>query len=190
MTHHRPKSAADLPASIPVFPLSGALLLPFSHRPLNVFEPRYVEMIDYALGGNRLTGENVGIIGMGSIGTAMAHLIARQHNDVIFYDPDPSLHGSPYVQGRGTRVDSLEELLSRCEYVVGCSGRHPFKDRWPLQHRPGIKLFSGSGGDHEFGPIIEDLKTKRDFKVTSLAWDIQSDSGPSGSISIAYLGYP
>ena len=56
MTHHRPKSAADLPASIPVFPLSGALLLPFSHRPLNVFEPRYVEMIDYALGGNRLIG--------------------------------------------------------------------------------------------------------------------------------------
>ena len=149
-----------------------------------------VKLESHALGGNRLTGENVGIIGMGSIGTAMAHLIARQHNDVIFYDPDPSLHGSPYVQGRGTRVDSLEELLSRCEYVVGCSGRHPFKDRWPLQHRPGIKLFSGSGGDHEFGPIIEDLKTKRDFKVTSLAWDIQSDSGPSGPISIAYLGYP
>jgi hypothetical protein len=149
-----------------------------------------MKLQSHFLGGNRLTGEDVGIIGMGSIGTAMAHLIARQHNHVIFYDPDPSLHGSPNVQGRVTRVDSLEELLSRCEYVVGCSGRHPFKGQWPLKHRPGIKLFSGSGGDHEFGPIIHDLKTKRDFNVTSLTWDIESASGPSGPILIAYLGYP
>jgi Lon protease-like protein len=56
MIHRRPASPADLPASIPVFPLSGALLLPFSHRPLNVFEPRYVEMVDNALAGNRLIG--------------------------------------------------------------------------------------------------------------------------------------
>ncbi len=39
-----------------MFPLSGALLLPFSHRPLNIFEPRYVEMVDHALAGNRLIG--------------------------------------------------------------------------------------------------------------------------------------
>ncbi|GHA23971.1 ATP-dependent protease [Devosia pacifica] len=52
----RPASAADIPRSVPVFPLSGALLLPFSHRPLNVFEPRYVEMVDAALRGERLIG--------------------------------------------------------------------------------------------------------------------------------------
>ena len=56
MIHRRPTTPAELPASIPLFPLSGALLLPFSHRPLNVFEPRYVEMIDNALAGNRLIG--------------------------------------------------------------------------------------------------------------------------------------
>jgi Lon protease-like protein len=52
----RPNSPADLPPHIPLFPLSGALLLPFSQRPLNVFEPRYVEMVDTALSGNRLIG--------------------------------------------------------------------------------------------------------------------------------------
>jgi uncharacterized protein len=52
----RPASPADLPASVPVFPLSGALLLPFAHRPLNVFEPRYLEMVDAALRGDRLIG--------------------------------------------------------------------------------------------------------------------------------------
>lgn len=52
----RPTSPADLPKSVPVFPLSGALLLPFSHRPLNIFEPRYIEMVDAALRGDRLIG--------------------------------------------------------------------------------------------------------------------------------------
>jgi hypothetical protein len=52
----RPQSADDLPKSVPVFPLSGALLLPFSHRPLNVFEPRYIEMVDAALRSDRLIG--------------------------------------------------------------------------------------------------------------------------------------
>ena len=52
----RPQSPADLPKSVPIFPLTGALLLPFSHRPLNVFEPRYVEMVDAALRGDRMIG--------------------------------------------------------------------------------------------------------------------------------------
>lgn len=52
----RPQSADDLPRSVPIFPLSGALLLPFSHRPLNVFEPRYIDMVDAALRGDRLIG--------------------------------------------------------------------------------------------------------------------------------------
>ena len=52
----RPTSPADLPQSVPLFPLSGALLLPFAQRPLNIFEPRYVEMVDAALRGDRLIG--------------------------------------------------------------------------------------------------------------------------------------
>jgi uncharacterized protein len=52
----RPVSSADLPKSVPVFPLTGALLLPFSHRPLNIFEPRYIDMVDAALRGDRLIG--------------------------------------------------------------------------------------------------------------------------------------
>src|SRR5436189_3687010 len=48
---------SDLTQVIPVFPLSGALLLPRGQMPLNIFEPRYVAMIDDALrGGHRLIG--------------------------------------------------------------------------------------------------------------------------------------
>jgi Lon protease-like protein len=48
---------AELPQIIPVFPLAGALLLPRGQMPLNVFEPRYLAMIDDALrDGHRLIG--------------------------------------------------------------------------------------------------------------------------------------
>jgi Lon protease-like protein len=39
-------SAADLPETIPVFPLPGALLLPRARLPLHIFEPRYLAMLD------------------------------------------------------------------------------------------------------------------------------------------------
>ena len=42
-------SAADLPGTIPVFPLPGALLLPRARLPLHIFEPRYLQMIDDTL---------------------------------------------------------------------------------------------------------------------------------------------
>ena len=50
------RSAEELPDIIPVFPLSGALLLPRGQLPLNVFEPRYMSMIDDALKSHRLIG--------------------------------------------------------------------------------------------------------------------------------------
>jgi len=45
-----------LPEIIPIFPLSGALLLPRGELPLNIFEPRYLAMVSDSLKGNRLIG--------------------------------------------------------------------------------------------------------------------------------------
>ena len=46
----------ELPQVIPVFPLDGALLLPGGDLPLQIFEPRYLSMIDDVLAGDRLIG--------------------------------------------------------------------------------------------------------------------------------------
>jgi uncharacterized protein len=46
----------QLPDSMPVFPLSGALLLPRGRLPLNIFEPRYLAMVQDALTGDRIIG--------------------------------------------------------------------------------------------------------------------------------------
>jgi Lon protease-like protein len=50
------RGPADLPETIPVFPLSGALLLPRGRLPLNIFEPRYLAMVDDAMRGGRIIG--------------------------------------------------------------------------------------------------------------------------------------
>jgi Lon protease-like protein len=50
------RRADDLPLVIPVFPLDGALLLPGGQLPLNIFEPRYLNMFDDAMSGERIIG--------------------------------------------------------------------------------------------------------------------------------------
>lgn len=51
------REPSDLPDVVPVFPLPGALLLPRGQLPLNIFEPRYLAMVDDAfLSGRRLIG--------------------------------------------------------------------------------------------------------------------------------------
>ncbi|WP_439594415.1 LON peptidase substrate-binding domain-containing protein [Falsiroseomonas sp.] len=45
-----------LPSEIPIFPLSGALLLPGGRLPLNIFEPRYLAMVEDALAAGRFLG--------------------------------------------------------------------------------------------------------------------------------------
>ena len=50
------RGPGDLPQKIPIFPLAGAVLLPRGQMPLNVFEPRYLAMVDDALAGARLIG--------------------------------------------------------------------------------------------------------------------------------------
>jgi uncharacterized protein len=46
----------ELPTILPVFPLTGALLLTTGQLPLNVFEPRYLDMVRDAMEGNRVIG--------------------------------------------------------------------------------------------------------------------------------------
>ena len=56
MAPPRYRTLSDLPPVIPVFPLTGALLLPHTRLPLNIFEPRYLAMVDAAMASSRLIG--------------------------------------------------------------------------------------------------------------------------------------
>jgi Lon protease-like protein len=52
----RYRRPSDLPPRIPLFPLRGAILLPRATLPLNVFEPRYLALVDDVLSGSRVIG--------------------------------------------------------------------------------------------------------------------------------------
>jgi Lon protease-like protein len=56
MTRETFRTISDLPPIIPVFPLSGVLMLPHSQLPLNIFEPRYLNMFDDAMANHRIIG--------------------------------------------------------------------------------------------------------------------------------------
>ena len=139
--------------------------------------------------GQLLQGSEAGIMGLGSMGLATAKLLLRDGNKVFFYDWDARVRIPQDLQDRITRVASLEQLMTSCEYVFGCTGKDPFKYRWPMPYRRGIKLISGSSGDQEFGPIIRDLRQYPSFKIDPVTLNITCD-GPSGPIFIPYHGYP
>ena len=50
------KKIEKLPEQIPVFPLSNFIIFPETTTPLNIFEPRYIQMIDDAMKSNRIIG--------------------------------------------------------------------------------------------------------------------------------------
>jgi Lon protease-like protein len=57
----------------PIFPLNGAILFPETNLPLNIFEDRYIQMVDYALSHNRIIGmiqkkENNNFFNIGCLG--------------------------------------------------------------------------------------------------------------------------
>ena len=68
------RKLADLPAVIPVFPLDEALLLPHGQLPLNIFEPRYLNMVDDALAGERMIAMIQTSQGLGERGPNLARI--------------------------------------------------------------------------------------------------------------------
>ena len=50
------QNSNDLPNTLPVFPLSNFIIFPEATVPLNIFEPRYIQMIDDCMKSNRMLG--------------------------------------------------------------------------------------------------------------------------------------
>ena len=69
------ESIAALPRTLPIFPLPGALLLPAGTLPLNIFEPRYLAMVDDALSGSRMIGMIQPEDESGDVGVAQTYRI-------------------------------------------------------------------------------------------------------------------
>lgn len=130
MTH-----TLDLPEIIPVFPLSGALLLPRSRLPLHLFEPRYLAMLEDAL---KTPGRLIGMI---------------QPNRVPGREGGTGLHAIGCV-GRVTQFSETEDG----RYMITLTGLSRFR---VLEEVEGFTPYrrariSWSGFERDLGPMDND----------------------------------
>jgi len=99
----------ELPGELPIFPLSGVLLLPGGRLPLNIFEPRYLDMIQDALSDRRM-------IGLVQPAVDDADQTARFGSFEV-EDDEEAAYAS--TEPQGTRFDAGAAPV----YRTGCAGR-------------------------------------------------------------------
>ncbi len=158
---------ADLPQDIPLFPIAGVVLLPQFHLPLNIFEPRYTQMVDDVLAGPRLVG-----------------VVQPKDTDGRPNDKMPAL----YNVGCMGRITGFEETNDG-RYLVNLTGICRFKiiQEIPVSqsYRTAGVDFSDYLGDLEkaagfkldrknFLPLLKDYFTQKDFE---LDWDAIESAG-------------
>lgn len=143
------KSPADLPQRLAVFPLPGALLLPRAELPLNIFEPRYLEMMNDAMSGSRLVGmiqpvagsekeERPKLMAVGCAGRITAYAETPDNRMLV------TLTGV-------SRFEVVEELDADTPYRQIVANYHPF----------GVDLVQDLGASEVNRPAL--LKAFRDY---------------------------
>jgi hypothetical protein len=96
-----------LPSTLPIFPLQGVLLLPGGKLPLNIFEPRYLEMVKAALGESRM---------IGMVQPAI------EDNEATGFEVEAALEDVP-VEDMSEGAASDMDPGAAPIYRVGCAGR-------------------------------------------------------------------
>ena len=131
----------DLCERIPIFPLPGVLLLPGGYLPLNIFEPRYLNMVSDALGGDRM------------IGMIQPRQDGNSSNDKLVYDT-----------GCAGRIVNFEETVDG-RYLITLKGVVRFDIKRELAPRNGCRLVepNWSSYSHDLEEESSDIPDREDF---------------------------
>lgn len=122
MVQQRPTRIKDIPDSVPVFPLSNVLLLPNGNLPLNIFEDRYLAMIDDALRSNRVIG------------------MIQTRDDAVITPKDVTNQTPLYDVGCLGRITSFTETDDG-RYLISLTGLCRFKCQKELDTLRGYRQF-------------------------------------------------
>ncbi len=138
-------SASDLPATIPVFPLPGALLLPRARLPLHIFEPRYLAMLEDVM------KTPTRLIGM-----------------IQPYDA-PGTAGKLHAIGCAGRLSAFSETEDG-RYMITLSGISRFRILSEVQGFTPYRRcdVSWSGFERDLGPVERDAGFDRDVFMAQL----------------------
>jgi Lon protease-like protein len=172
------RKTSDLPLLIPVFPLDGALLLPGGQLPLQIFEPRYLNMIDDAMAGQR-------VIGM--IQTREGGESAR-----------PVLTGvgcagriTAYAETGDGRY--LITLTGVCRFAVADEllVATPYRQVRADYERFARDLEAGSGeAEFDRAPFLRTLRRYLDHKGLSVEWEAVSAAPGGALVNSLAMGLP
>ncbi|MBX2806443.1 MAG: LON peptidase substrate-binding domain-containing protein [Hyphomicrobiales bacterium] len=161
----RYSTLSDLPRHLPVFPLQGCIILPRSTLPLNIFEPRYLEMIDNALAGERL------------IGIVQPH--GKNDDEESPVDRRSPLRTTGCV-GRITSFSETEDArllitlagIARFDIVQEVSTDKPYRMCEVSYERYASDLIHGYGQDAvDWQKLLSTLKTYLSTRQMSADWD-------------------
>src|SRR5499427_8672387 len=174
--------AAALPDILPIFPLTGVLLLPRGRLPLNIFEPRYLTMTKDALGGERLIG-----------------MVQPSEAQILDNRGRGPLNPAVYPIGCAGRITSFTEADDG-RYMITLTGVSRFRilEEFPIlsgyrrvkpDWRPFARdLDTPSGTDFDRNRFIRGLKAFFDQRQISADWEaIEKAAGEHLINSIAML---
>jgi len=172
----------DLPASAPVFVLSGALLLPSTSRPLNVFEPRYVELVDKALGEDRLVvlvqpkstkeespeGKDVELRETGCLGR------------IVHFEESADDHYLIVLEG-----------VCRVQLEAELPTDEPFR-RFTFDAKPFAGDFEPSRGEEQVdrNRFVTLMKTYADFADIDVDWEEVDQTGTADLVNVSSMLAP
>ncbi|MEX0643828.1 MAG: LON peptidase substrate-binding domain-containing protein [Parvularculaceae bacterium] len=167
-----------LPATIPLFPLAGALLLPSGQLPLNVFEPRYLRMVDDALAGARIIG--------------------------MVQPRDGVMSGRPplYVVGCAGRIINFAETDDG-RYLITLTGRRRFRIEEELNidtaYRQAVVDWNAFATDEKNDPSAEFVDRERllramrfylDSEGLKTDWDVVGEAPTDALVASLSMGCP
>jgi Lon protease-like protein len=167
-----------LPGRLPVFPLSGALLLPRCRLPLNVFEARYLKMTEAALAGDRLIG-------------------MVQPVDINSDDRAPAL----FPVGCAGRITSFSETddgrilliltgVSRFRVVEELVSVAPYRQVVPDWESYRGDLIEDPGGAIDRDRLYASLRVYFEARELDTDWEVLEDAGDENLISMLAMSCP
>ncbi|NQV59382.1 MAG: LON peptidase substrate-binding domain-containing protein [Alphaproteobacteria bacterium] len=167
--------ADTLPVRIPIFPLSGVLLLPDAKLPLNIFEPRYLDMVRDAMAGDRIIGMIQPVHrAEGNAPPALYDIGGAGRITSFEETPDNRFHIT--LTGL-SRFSIIEELTATTRYRQVVADWDRFAaDRWAEDEGPGVdrdRLLTALQAYLELAQIPVEWKTIANAEtgplITSLA---------------------
>jgi uncharacterized protein len=150
---------SDLPQELPIFPLAGAVVMPGVQLPLNIFEPRYLQMIGDALKTHHL-------IGM---------LQPRPDNSS---DDTPEIHAvgcagriTSYSETNDGRIVLILTGVCRFQVAEELDGRHGYRRVRPDWERFAIDFHTEETGLPERGAFMTSLRSYCTLRGVEIPWD-------------------